>query len=286
MAETDAPLGPFDFPEFLRAFEQLLDVHDAAIVGGQALNFWATYYYPQAPQELARYAPYTSKDIDCYGTKEAAQALASALQGDVLLPGPGDQTPNTAVAVVYLRGRRRTIDFLGGLAGVPDSVIAGDLAAVDLAWAVSEESEVRVRLLHPLPILMSRAGNLVVLRRRDGHAVRQLQASIVVVREYVRDRLAVAADPLAAKTDRDDAQREAVDIARALLTWAMRNRNARSVYQHGLGDPLAALDAVAAHPGWDPRFRDRGLIPRLQDVRARREKRLAEAARKLAGRKT
>lgn len=163
MDESDEPLGPYDFPELLKAFDPLLDNHKTAIVGGQALNAWATYYYEQASDELAPYAPFTSKDVDCYGNQDAAQALANALQGDLHLPKPEDQTPNTAVAIVNLAGQRRAIDFLGALAGVPERVLSGDLATVDLLWPVSDDEDARVRLLHPLPILMSRAGNVVTL---------------------------------------------------------------------------------------------------------------------------
>lgn len=165
MDESDEPFGPHDFPELLKAFDPLLDDHNAAIVGGQALNIWATHYYDQAPEELARSAPYTSKDIDYYGNRNAAEALANALQGDVDFPSPDDHTPNTAVAIVDLNGRRREIDFLGDLAGVPERVMSGNLATVDRTWPVDDDADARVRLLHPLPILMSRAGNIVMPRR-------------------------------------------------------------------------------------------------------------------------
>lgn len=284
MDDSEEPLGPHDFPELLRAFEPLLDDHNAAIVGGQALNVWATYYYDEARDELAAFAPYTSKDIDYYGTKEAAEALARVLQGEVQVPDPHDQTPQTAVAVVKLAGRSRQIDFLGTLAGVPRRVIHGNLATVDLEWAADEDTGTRVRLLNPLPILMSRAGNIVTLRRRDDRSVRQLQASIIVLREYLRERLNVAADGSETDMERDDAHREVVDIAKALLAWSRSDSNARGVYELGLGDPLEPLDAVLDHPGWDPRFVACEIRPQLASARERRDKRRIEAERKRAGR--
>ncbi|MBK1699292.1 hypothetical protein [Rhodovibrio salinarum] len=286
MNDSDEPLGPYDFPELLKAFDPLLDDHNAAIVGGQALNVWATYFYDKAPGELAQFAPYTSKDIDYYGNREAAEALANALQGDVHLPHPEDQTPHTAVAIVNLNGHRREIDFLGVLAGVPQRIISGDLATVDLAWAVDDDADVRVRLLHPLPILMSRAGNIIMLLRDDDRAVRQLQASIIVLREYLQERLDVAVENTESEGQRTDAAREAVDVAKALLGWAAHNSNARGIYEQGLGDPLAPLDAVRSHHGWDPRFLEHELLPQLKGVRERRENRWAEAARKRARRPT
>lgn len=280
MDESEDPLGPYDFPELLSAFATLLDRHNAAIIGGQALNIWATYFYEQAEKELVKYAPYTSKDIDYYGSRRAAEALANALGGDVLIPGPDDQTPNTAVAIVDLAGRRRMIDFLEVLAGVPHRIIRGRLATVDLDWPISDEADAYIRTLHPLPVLMSRAGNIVTLRRKDRRSIRQMQASIIILGEYFQERLNMVVNRGATNAERDDAHREAVDMAKALLEWVSRDQTARGVYEQGHGDPLAALDAVVDHPGWDDRFLARELRPRLERVRVRRRRCLVEANRK------
>lgn len=41
----------------------------AFLVGGQALNLWAERYSAAAP-ELDSYGPYTSKDVDFFGTAD------------------------------------------------------------------------------------------------------------------------------------------------------------------------------------------------------------------------
>lgn len=59
----------------------------AFLVGGQALNFWADRYSGAAP-ELDSYGPYTSKDVDFFGTVDAARKLATSLGGGVRVPRP------------------------------------------------------------------------------------------------------------------------------------------------------------------------------------------------------
>jgi hypothetical protein len=50
---------------------------ELVLVGGQAVNFWASYYEHRA-QELAREAPFTSKDIDFCGDQRAVRVARNA----------------------------------------------------------------------------------------------------------------------------------------------------------------------------------------------------------------
>ena len=81
-------------------------------MGGQAVNFWASYYERRVP-ELARDAPYTSKDIDFCGDRRAVRLCAERLGGVARLPGLDDATPNSGT-VVYLdaAGIERTLDVV------------------------------------------------------------------------------------------------------------------------------------------------------------------------------
>ena len=68
---------------------------EAFIIGGQATNFWAWFYKEREPK-LGELGPFTSEDIDYFGSKDVAAHLAEALSGKLLLPKPGDHTPSTA----------------------------------------------------------------------------------------------------------------------------------------------------------------------------------------------
>lgn len=49
------------------------------IVGGHAVNLWATYYSPRGDKELREFAPFISKDGDIYlKDPQIAQAVATA----------------------------------------------------------------------------------------------------------------------------------------------------------------------------------------------------------------
>ena len=61
---------------------------DIVLIGGQALNFWAERY--GSVSELARGAPYTSKDIDFYGQQEHVTRCAQMLGGEAVLYGVKD----------------------------------------------------------------------------------------------------------------------------------------------------------------------------------------------------
>jgi hypothetical protein len=79
---------------------------DAFLIGGQATNFWAWFYQDKEP-DLKLKGPFTSEDIDCFGTQDVARNVADALGGKLLLPEPGDHTPNTAQIVTTIHGKLR-----------------------------------------------------------------------------------------------------------------------------------------------------------------------------------
>lgn len=51
---------------------------DLVLVGGQAVNFWASYYERRVA-ELASEAPFTSNDIDFCGDQRAVRMCAERL---------------------------------------------------------------------------------------------------------------------------------------------------------------------------------------------------------------
>jgi hypothetical protein len=51
---------------------------NAFIVGGQALNLWAERY-AATRADLLSFGPFTSKDLDYFGHRAAAEKLAAAL---------------------------------------------------------------------------------------------------------------------------------------------------------------------------------------------------------------
>ena len=107
------PAPPLSYEQASRILAKLADLeHPVVLVGGQALNFWASYYEDRVA-ELAAGAPYTSKDIDFLGSHEAVKECARRLGGKAKLATLDDMgTPNTGVVVfVDDDGHLRQIDL-------------------------------------------------------------------------------------------------------------------------------------------------------------------------------
>lgn len=93
---NDPERPAFGASEVIEITSKLKADDETFIIGGQATNFWAWLYQDKEP-DLKLKGPFTSEDIDYFGTQEVARNLADALGGKLLLPEPGDHTPSTAL---------------------------------------------------------------------------------------------------------------------------------------------------------------------------------------------
>ncbi len=114
--------------------------------------------------------------------------MAAGLEdGAILLPSASDLgTPNAALVVGNLNGRRLQIDFMDRVLGVDDSSIEENFVAIE---GVMAGKDVALFLMHPLDCVRSRLANVNVLHRHDDHSVRQAAASIVVLGHFIDDLL-------------------------------------------------------------------------------------------------
>ena len=102
------------------------------LVGGQAVNFWAEYYGPQVG-ELARDAPFTSKDIDFCGDQRAVRVCAERLGGTARVATFDDATPNSGTVVfVDGAGVTRTLDVLSAPYGLDTAEVHATALPVDI----------------------------------------------------------------------------------------------------------------------------------------------------------
>jgi hypothetical protein len=86
--------------------------HALVLVGGQAVNFWASFYQGRVA-DIAREAPFTSKDIDFCGDQSAVRACAERLGGTARVATFDDATPNSGTVVfVDTAGMKRTLDIV------------------------------------------------------------------------------------------------------------------------------------------------------------------------------
>lgn len=250
---------PLSYEQASRILAKLADLeHPVVLVGGQALNFWASYYRDRVA-DLAAGGPYTSKDIDFLGSHDAVRECARRLGGKARLTTLDDSnTPSTGLVIfVDDDGHLRQIDFLGSLAGIPETYYESIEATI-----VSDNNELvaTLRVMDAISCLKGRAHNVAYLRGyQDEHALQQLRAAILVAKEFCRDLL--AEDPFAALKCNE----HIFDIARygaGPLVYA----------RYGIDVMAAVLDA----PGMPEKF----YTERLPRVRANIE-RARERARLL-----
>jgi hypothetical protein len=93
---------------------------DAFMIGGQATNFWAWLFQDKEP-DLKLKGPFTSEDIDYFGSVDVARNVAAALKGKLLIPVRDDPTPSTAQIVTTNSREAARHRFLGSHARNPRS---------------------------------------------------------------------------------------------------------------------------------------------------------------------
>jgi hypothetical protein len=254
-------------PEVVLELGSILSLKDHAfLVGGQALNLWAERY--SSASELKLYGPYTSKDIDYFGHREAAKKLADALHGEVAYPTPDDMTPHTAIVTADVAGQHLIIDFIDTVLGVQPNRL--EKRALEITAPIKIDGEtgtLLIPVMHPLHCFQSRIANRFTLRRSDDLAERQLQASVYVVREYLREMLSNG------QVD------EAIATIRDLFGYLKSDVNGRKAWSVLKFDPISIFGELSADPRLDERYRGKTVKPmveRLKRVRSHLWPKIAE----------
>jgi len=238
----------------------VLTLKDGAfVIGGQALNIWAERYYSKA-DELRYYGPYTSKDLDYFGQKDAARKLADAIGGKVLVPSANDHSPESARVVATIDGHNVEVDFLTHVKGVPDDRL--QQSAADLNFEVKLDGDIvtlKVPIMHPFHCLSSRVANVIELGRKDDTAKRQLEAAPIVLREYINEQLEA------------DRETNATQTLQALFHYLKSDLNGRKAHTIMKNDPAAIFDRFATDERIDARFREHNLATMRREIAERRE---------------
>lgn len=256
-------------PELVIELSSILSLSDGAfLVGGQALNLWAERY--SAAPELVAYGPYTSKDIDYFGHRQAAEKLAAALHGEVSYPTLDDMTPHTAIVTADVAGEHLVIDFIDNVLGVQPKKLKK--LAVEISAPVKVGDKVGVVLIpvmHPLHCLQSRVANTIKLRRSDDLAARQLQASVYVLREYLREML------------REGHVAEVTGTIKDLFWYLKSDPEGRRSWGILALDPIAIFEELSPDERLDERYREKTIGPmveRLKRVQSRLWPKIVEGA--------
>lgn len=248
-------LSEDDFLKILNAAEKI----DGVVIGGQALNLWANALL--SDDEFEQFGPFTSKDLDFWGTKQAAQDLASELKGRLLLPPKWDTGPSEAAVVVTLNGENHQIDFLKLVCGLNTVELLKRRRNLDV------DDDLTAVVLHPLDVLKSREAGIRVLNRSDSGAIRQLLAAPIIVHHYIQTLLNEREVNLA-----QDAIKEMIHIG---SRPAVDSLYARYGY-----DPLSMAATLSDREEWHPKFAKYQISDKCNREIALRTRRIAEAQRR------
>ena len=263
-------LPPSVLVEILLAAERI----DSIVVGGQALNIWGEHFYSRAHEDLAGFAPFTSKDIDFFGNAAAARTLADRLKAHVQVPDPFHiGTPNSAIVKVVVDGQTYVVDFIDHVLGIDTGRMVSRAPILSLPLPTSTGSrDTEVRLLHPLDVLKTRIVGITILNRTDDTAKRQMGAAPIVAREYIRDLLEISDQDDGAKSVAQDLVRELIHLGSA--------PDQDPIFRDLRIDLLDAAADLADHPAWDPRFAQHQIREAIEREKRRRDRRLQETRRR------
>jgi hypothetical protein len=104
------------------------------------------------------------------------------------VPAPDDPTPNAAVVVAKIGGRQITIDFMDAVLGVSDKNLCSRY--VRIAWrSPASNEDINILLMHPLDCVASRLSNINTLHRTSELSLKQMEASVAVLRLFIKELL-------------------------------------------------------------------------------------------------
>ncbi len=247
------------------------------LIGGQALNFWGTYYLHRT-EELRRFDPFTSKDIDFYGPPTSAERLNAMVGGEIRYPGPGEHTPEMAVIEATIQGHEVTIDYMSYLAGVDvQQVKKNHTEALVEVKDPGQSRSVTALVMNPWHVFRSRAGNVIEVGRKGEHSLAQLEASIIILREFLLETLEESEQA----EDPRGYQRGVTSILMELAQFLRADKNGRLIDSYAQTDPASILSLFMEDDRLDRRWRDKQLGRQIEKLTAARERR-SERARRLA----
>ena len=168
--------GAVEFSELEELIGALPDDVCLTVIGGQALSFWVVYYQENYPDKfIADNISIGTVDIDFLTDRKSMRICADAWGVKLSVPESDNVvTPQIGLLEMELNEKPVIIDFLSDYVR-PSRVKDRFLKTIPL----SDDKEFYV--LGPQATLLSKIGNVIILRKRDSNSIGQLQAAIMVI---------------------------------------------------------------------------------------------------------
>jgi hypothetical protein len=224
------------------------------LIGGQALNYWCDLFRV-GNQDLERYGPFASKDLDFQGTRELIPWCSEQLGGVCKLAQAGDNSLlNGIVTLRGPEGNELRLDFMQRAYGLSADEVAEFSATVNVS---SEQLVFGMQVMHPLHCPKSRVHNVMDLPAQydNEHGLRQLHASILCVRLFIE--ATAAQDPKRAR-----------DLNESVFKFALHELPAQRLYR---ARKIDVFDAASNAECFPEKFRTFRYPQMVQELAKRRQ---------------
>lgn len=179
---------PSDYDQVFSELKSL----EGIVVGGQAVNFWASFYR-QRCLELEDYVPFESRDLDIYGNIQLANKLSEKLGWRML-----NHLQERIFCIATLIGPEEEIlEILKSVHGLK----AADLEMKVYTTRVTMDSKYEIPILTPIALLQAKLASWKDFDQTDkeGLQIRQdlkhLKISLLITHEFLRDLLEADENP-------------------------------------------------------------------------------------------
>ncbi|MBI5772208.1 MAG: hypothetical protein HZA89_00515 [Verrucomicrobia bacterium] len=170
----------------LDQFGGVLRITDAAglpyiLIGGQAVNYWATRYLAVEPA-LAAWQPFTSRDVDFYGNREDVLRMAAGLGVVPRFPHRRMMTAFAGAIPWGIGGSESSIELIRRVPGVTANEIN--------KFAVTHEYAGRlVRVMDVISLLACKLNLAFTVDQADRRDTEHAKISLICVRAFLREIL-------------------------------------------------------------------------------------------------
>jgi hypothetical protein len=175
-------LTPEDLREVLLRLQEVAG--EMVLVGGQAVNLWATYYATASP-EWEALRPYASRDLDFYGGRVEVVMCADVLGGRARVNRDFDASPNAGIVTVVFQGKALQIDILATVFGVSDAEIVSTALPFQGSGLLAG---VCLNVLNPMLCLEGKLKSWSNLPQSGRQDAKHSLLSLLIVREYLKDQ--------------------------------------------------------------------------------------------------
>jgi hypothetical protein len=156
---------------------------DLILVGGHAINLWASAYRDKIPQ-LNEFLPFSSEDLDFIGGRIEAVEIQKILGGDLTLNKNFDPSPNTGVLITDDKNQALRIDFLASVYGLGDDEVIN--SAINFRGQ-DKLIGVNLKVLNPILCLEGKLKSYTGLPQAGRQDKKHLQISLLIVNQYIKD---------------------------------------------------------------------------------------------------